>query len=75
MERGGTYSMANLRGAANDIKKRLKQIRKQTKAPTLRAPKTSRRSHRLTIDTPNASQYGSSGHCIWPMSDPNRLLD
>lgn len=47
--RGSTNSIANLRVATAKIGRIAKQITKQTKAATLHAPKTSSRSHRLTI--------------------------
>ena len=49
--RGGTYSMANLRGIVGRRPSKKKQIMKHAKAARLQAPKTSRRSHRLTAWT------------------------
>lgn len=44
-----TYNIANFRGFRDSTGKRAKQMTKQTRAAALQAPKTSRRSHLLTV--------------------------
>lgn len=44
-----TYRITNFLGRIARTGKRKKQITKQTSAPTLQAPKTNNRSHRLTV--------------------------
>ena len=48
---GNTYKMANLRGLSDKTGNKAKQMTKQANAATLKAPKTRRRSHRLTVSS------------------------
>jgi hypothetical protein len=62
---GNTYKMANLRGLSDKTGNKAKQMTKQANAATLKAPKTRRRSHRLTVSSTREQIISvHSGPCL-----------
>lgn len=77
-----TYNIANLRGFRDNTGNKAKHMTKQTRAAALQAPKTSRRSHRLTIARVDrqpgvlmSSNADETGKCIEGMQLKDSACD
>lgn len=77
-----TYNIANLRGFRDNTGSKAKHMTKQTRAAALQAPKTSRRSHLLTVARVDrqpgvlmSSNADETGKCIEGMQLKDSACD